>query len=208
MNYMSAKEAAQLWGISQRRVAILCSEQRIPNVEMIGNMWLIPKDAEKAISFFKRAAQQHNQFAQYRLGKIYLTGEDAPKDVETAIRYLTSAAEQGNQYAQYTLGKLYLMGKEVPRDKETAVRWFTLAAAQGNIYAQFFLDHINEFKDPSVMLAATRLLHHMSRIIGDTAPARMPPNPQADRKLMQKIRAKKQAQGHARDDHEQTMHTL
>jgi DNA adenine methylase len=33
MNYMSAKEAAQLWGISQRRVAILCSEQRIPNVE-------------------------------------------------------------------------------------------------------------------------------------------------------------------------------
>ena len=168
----------------------------------------IPKDAEKAISFFKRAAQQHNQFAQYRLGKIYLTAEYATKDVETAIRYLTSAAEQEYQYAQYTLGKLYLIGKDVPRDKETAVRWFTLAAAQGNIYAQFFLDHINEFKDSSVMLAATRLLHHMSRIIGDTASARMPPNPQADRKLMQKIRAKKQAQGHARDDHEQTMHTL
>lgn len=166
----------------------------------------IPKDAEKAISFFKRAAQQHNQFAQYRLGKIYLTAEDATKDVETAMRYLTSAAEQGNQYAQYTLGKLYLMGKEVPRDKQTAVRWFTLAAAQGNIYAQFFLDHMGEFKDPSVMLAATKLLHHMSRIIGNTAPARMPPNPQVDRKLMQKIRAKKQAQGHARDDHEQTMH--
>lgn len=168
----------------------------------------IPKDAEKAISFFKRAAKQHNQFAQYRLGKIYLTAEDATKDVETAICYLTSAAEQEYQYAQYTLGKLYLIGKDVPRDKETAVRWFTLAAAQGNIYAQFFLDHINEFKDSSVMLAATRLLHHMSRIIGDTASARMPPNPQADRKLMQKIRAKKQAQGHARDDHEQTMHTL
>ena len=168
----------------------------------------VPKDAEKAISLFKRAAEQHNQFAQYRLGKIYLTGEDAPKDVETAMRYLTSAAEQGNQYAQYTLGKLYLMGKDVPRDKEAAVQWFTLAAAQGNIYAQFFLDHIDEFKDPSVMLAVTKLLHHMSRIIGDTAPARMPPNPQVDRKLMQKIRAKKQAQGHARDDHEQTMHTL
>lgn len=168
----------------------------------------VPKDAEKAISFFKRAAQQQNQFAQYRLGKIHLTGEDAPKDVETAIRYLTSAAEQGNQYAQYTLGKLYLMGKGVPRDKEAATKWFTVSAAQGNIYAQFFLDHINEFKDPSVMLAATRLLHHMSRIIGDTAPARMPPNPQVDRKLMQKIRDKKQAQGRARDDHEQTMHTL
>lgn len=168
----------------------------------------VPKDAEKATSFLQRAAQQQNQFAQYRLGKIYLTGEDAPKDVDAAIQYLTSAAEQGNQYAQYTLGKLYLMGKDVPRDKETAEKWLVASAAQGNIYAQFFLDHINEFKDPSVMLAATRLLHHMSRIIGDTAPARMPPNPRVDRKLMQKIRAKKQAQGHARDDHEQTIHTL
>lgn len=167
-----------------------------------------PRNAEKAISFFKRASQQQNQFAHYRLGKIYLTGADAPKDVETAIRYLTAAAEQGNQYAQYTFGKLYLLGKNVPKDKEAATKWFALSAAQGNIYAQFFLDHINEFKDPSVMLTATRLLHHISRIIGDTAPARMPPNPQADRKLMQKIRAKKQAHGHARDDHEQTMYTL
>jgi DNA adenine methylase len=46
---MSAKEAAELWGISQRRVAVLCSEQKIPNVEMLGNMWLIPKDAKKPI---------------------------------------------------------------------------------------------------------------------------------------------------------------
>jgi len=168
----------------------------------------VPKDAEKSILFFKRVAQQQNQFAQYRLGKIYLTGEDVPKDVEVAIRYLTAAAKQGNQYAQYTLGKMYLMGKDISRDKETAIKWFTLSAAQGNIYAQFFLDHINEFKDPSVMLAATRLLHHMSRIMGDTEPARIPPNPQVDRKLMQKIRAKKQAQGHARDDKEQTMNTL
>lgn len=29
MEYMSAREAANKWGISQRRVAILCSEQRI-----------------------------------------------------------------------------------------------------------------------------------------------------------------------------------
>lgn len=169
---------------------------------------VVPKDMAKAINFLSRAAAQENQYAQYRLGKIYLTGEDTLKDVEAAIRYLTSSAEQGNQYAQYALGKLYLMGKDVPRDKEAANRWLTLSAAQGNIYAQFFLDHIDEFKDPSVMLAATRLLHHMSRIIGDTAPARIPPNPRADRKLMQKIRDKKQAQGHARDDHEQTMHTF
>ena len=35
MDYMTAKEAADLWGISQRRVAILCSEGRIANAEML-----------------------------------------------------------------------------------------------------------------------------------------------------------------------------
>ncbi|BAE81819.1 MobP3 family relaxase [Desulfitobacterium hafniense] len=165
----------------------------------------IPKDVPKALEYLKRSAGQGNQFAQYRLGKIYLMGEDVPKDIQTALQFLTAAAEQGNQYAQYTLGKLYLIGKDVPKDKETAVRWFTLSAAQGNIYAQFFLDHIDNFKDPSVLLAGTRLLHHMSRIFADNAPPLKLPGQRTDRKLLRKLREKKQAQGHARDDHEQTM---
>ena len=45
------------------------------------------------------------------------------------------------------------MGKDVPIDKESAVRWFTLSAAQGNIYAQFFLDHMDQFKESSVLMA-------------------------------------------------------
>ena len=47
MEVMSAREAADRWGISQRRVAVLCSENRIANAQMIGNMWLIPINAEK-----------------------------------------------------------------------------------------------------------------------------------------------------------------
>ena len=47
MKYISAKEAANKWGVSQRRVATLCSQERIPGAEMVGNMWLIPKDENK-----------------------------------------------------------------------------------------------------------------------------------------------------------------
>lgn len=165
----------------------------------------VPKNVPKALEYLKRSATQGNQFAQYRLGKVYLMGEDVPKDIPTALQFLKAAAEQGNQYAQYTLGKLYLMGKDVPKDKEAAVRWFTLSAAQGNLYAQFFLDHMDEFKDPSVLLAGTRLLHHMSRVFTDNAPPLKPSGQRADRKLLRRLREKKQAQGHARDDHEQTM---
>lgn len=47
MEYMSAREAADQWGISQRRVAVLCSEQRIAEATMVGNMWIIPATAKK-----------------------------------------------------------------------------------------------------------------------------------------------------------------
>lgn len=49
MEYMSARDAADKWGISQRRVAVLCSENRISNATMVGNMWIIPSTAEKPI---------------------------------------------------------------------------------------------------------------------------------------------------------------
>lgn len=47
MDYISARETADKWGISQRRVATLCSEQRIKDAAMVGNMWLIPANADK-----------------------------------------------------------------------------------------------------------------------------------------------------------------
>ncbi|SFA73974.1 DNA adenine methylase [Selenomonas ruminantium] len=47
MTFISAKEAAVKWGISQRRVSTLCAEKRIHNAEMVGNVWIIPADAEK-----------------------------------------------------------------------------------------------------------------------------------------------------------------
>ena len=47
LEYISAPEAAQKWGISERRVQKLCEENRIPGVAKFSRLWLIPKDAEK-----------------------------------------------------------------------------------------------------------------------------------------------------------------
>lgn len=46
---MSAKEAAEKWNISQRRVSVLCSENRINGAMMVGNMWIIPSNAENRL---------------------------------------------------------------------------------------------------------------------------------------------------------------
>ena len=54
MEYMSCPEAAKKWGISERRVQILCSENLIPGVSKLGYMWLIPKNAEKPFDMRKK----------------------------------------------------------------------------------------------------------------------------------------------------------
>lgn len=45
--YMTTNDAAAKWNISRRRVLTLCKEQRITDVAMLGNMWIIPIDAQK-----------------------------------------------------------------------------------------------------------------------------------------------------------------
>lgn len=47
MKFISTTEASKKWGISSRRIGILCCEGRIPDTQKIGNTWLIPEDAVK-----------------------------------------------------------------------------------------------------------------------------------------------------------------
>ena len=45
--YMTVKEAAKKWSISDRRVRILCAEGKIPDVTREGRRWMIPADVKK-----------------------------------------------------------------------------------------------------------------------------------------------------------------
>lgn len=49
LEWMTASQAAEKWGISQRRVQILCSEGRIDGVFKLGEAWAIPAIATKPI---------------------------------------------------------------------------------------------------------------------------------------------------------------
>ena len=168
---------------------------------------LIARDMEKAIYYLEQAASQHHEYALYRLGRLYLAGEGVEKNVPAALQMLTESAEKGNQYAQYVLGKLYLIGKEVEQDREKAYEYFRLAAEQGNVYAAYFLEHCGEGYHPDLLLMATRLLHHLERIVEEDVTGRKGGRGSVDRKLARKIRQKKIAQGHAGDDREEMVQT-
>jgi len=54
MEYISAKEASGKWGISERRVQLLCMQKRINGVFRLGKSWAIPSNAEKPVDARKR----------------------------------------------------------------------------------------------------------------------------------------------------------
>ena len=162
----------------------------------------------EGIRWMKTAAKNGNDYAAYALGKEYLIGKHVVKNLDSAKEYLQQAAENENPWAQYLLGKLYLTEEGVGADNNAAYAWFQAAAEQGHTYAQFFVDRMEQQGQhvlPSLLLSATRLLHHMGNLFRDRASS----NPvlggmQIDRKRLQQLREKKAALGHKPNDHEES----
>lgn len=96
MEYMSARDAAEKWGITQRRVSILCSENRVEGADRVGNMWIIPKTAEKPIDGRKTRYEKENSmiakpFVKWAGGKGQLLSDirkTYPKELgKTTTKY-------------------------------------------------------------------------------------------------------------------------
>ncbi len=49
MNYLTTVEMSEIWGISSRRISLLCSQNRIEGAVKKGKTWLIPIEAKKPI---------------------------------------------------------------------------------------------------------------------------------------------------------------
>ena len=58
MGYISASQTAKKWNISQRRVQILCSENRIEGAFKVGEVWAIPDNAAKPLDYRKKVIRK------------------------------------------------------------------------------------------------------------------------------------------------------
>jgi len=54
LDWITPKQAAEKWGISNRRVQALCANSQIVGVVKLGLVWLIPKNALKPTDGRKR----------------------------------------------------------------------------------------------------------------------------------------------------------
>ncbi|MCI1664475.1 DNA adenine methylase [Bifidobacterium crudilactis] len=118
---MSAKEASELWGISQRRVALLCSENRIQGAEMLGNMWLIPDAATKpddarSLRFQPIECMPVKPFVKWAGGKAQILDEIRnlyPEGLGTTITkyaepFVGGGAVLFDILSRYELEKIYI----------------------------------------------------------------------------------------------------
>ena len=103
MEIMSAREAADKWGISQRRVAVLCSENRIADAEMVGNMWVMPSNAKKPIDarstrYNKSDEKSVKPFLKWAGGKTQMLD-----DIEFTKKGINKNLISGDDHSGYFL---------------------------------------------------------------------------------------------------------
>ena len=96
-------------------------------------------DPNSAVDLLIEAAGLGCGVAKYRLGKMFLRGEDVPKNVEYALRWLEESVSEGNQYAEYLLGKTLLRGGDVEQNIQRGEKLLRRSSNQGNRYASYTL---------------------------------------------------------------------
>lgn len=94
----------------------------------------------EAVEWYKKAAENGLDAAQWRLGEMYARGLGVAQDINKAIELRTKAAEQGNTMFQFMMGIMYATGGfadystymfpdgyvynvEIPQDAEKADKW-------------------------------------------------------------------------------------
>lgn len=96
----------------------------------------IPRDVDKAILWYEKAAEQGLAEAQFNLAHI-LVDEDI--SAARAARWMAKAAEQGMPDAEYLMGVIYAEGIGVAPDEAESRRWLQKAIAQGHSDARQFM---------------------------------------------------------------------
>ncbi len=81
MDYLMVDAVAAQWGISSRRLQVLCAEGKIEGATRFGRAWMIPKDAKKPIDGRTKASREV---------KAERLNADVPMPKKTPFLYLTN----------------------------------------------------------------------------------------------------------------------
>ena len=106
-------------GAQQIRLCVIYEDSEVP-----------PQSFEEALEYYRKAVEEGDADAQYKLGEMYKNGRGVQQDDIAAAKWYSKAAEQGNSDAYYKLGEIYENGRGVQQDDIAAAEWYRKAAEQ------------------------------------------------------------------------------
>ena len=98
----------------------------------------VPKDIEKAIVLFTKAAEQNNLASMIRLADLYGKGNETSLNYEKSFYWYEKAAVLNSTSAIYHLGLYYYHGYGVPKDVDKGIKYIREAKDKGYKRAENF----------------------------------------------------------------------
>lgn len=92
---------------------------------------LKPNNVNKAIEYYKKAANLNHLRSQKKLGYLFLENKNAESNIDESIKYFSLAANNKNDAeSQYKLGLIYFKSIYNKFDFNESIKYFELAAKQ------------------------------------------------------------------------------
>lgn len=107
------------------------SKGYVPAMLVLGRIALnLDKNPTLALSWFKKAAEAHDLFAELYCMGAYKFGFGTSKNIDLVERYAISAAKSGNILGQFTLAEVFLKNKNIST-RRAGLAWLEKAADKG-----------------------------------------------------------------------------
>jgi uncharacterized protein len=97
------------------------------------------EESMKALSEYKKLANNNDPKAMHQLGLIYLKGDGIEKNLNQAYEYFQKASDLGNLESTYLLGKIYLSDKTIYYNPKKAYNTFVEAAKKNHAKSQLMI---------------------------------------------------------------------
>ena len=162
--------AAKGYAAAKEKLETLAKQDDIKAQYMLAKVYANTKDYTQAAEWYRKAAEQGDADALFRLGILYEEGKGVEQNKKKFLDFLLKAAKKGSREAQSRVGLRLKLRYEREtgdlRDYKEAARWYRKAAEQGEYAALWQLGLIydkGEIVKKDKVLAGALLLMSYAR---------------------------------------------
>jgi hypothetical protein len=126
------------------------------NLAIFYQMESIPKDYEKALFWYLKAAEKEDPIAYNQIGFFYANGIVVEKDYKKSIEWRIKAALEGLTSALPVVGAAYHSGIGVPKDPIEGYAWVKTASLIDEIYTDKLPIYMTGLSKEEIMIGDRR----------------------------------------------------